>query len=259
MDAIQDQYPDLKKLTSTSQVSFFRLLKNMWTMLVMAVEQRNDTLVADVNKAIADSQVGSLAWYVKMLKAFQFGDPVSVYDGFRVGYANINPAKQIVYQAAVTEQADGRLLAKVAKPNGLSLQPLSTDELTALKEYVRQVKYAGVAIDVISLQPDALRLEATVVYDRQVLNGNGQLVASPGEYLPVIQAIFFYLQTIRFDSAINLTDLTDAIQRVQGVKDFSISKAFIRPSGATAWTEFTRETVCRAGHATLDYSGIVYV
>ena len=256
---MQNLYPDLKKLTSTSQVSFFGLIRTMWILLVQAVDARFDAFKADVVQAIAEGQVGSIAWYVKTLKAFQFGDSVSVYDGFRVGYAVDNPAKRIVYQAAVTEQLDGRLLAKVAKAQGLSLQALNADELIALKEYIRQVKYAGVAIDVISLPPDELVLDAVIVYDRQVLNAQGKYVANPTDQLPVIDVMFEYLRTIRFDSTINLTDLTDHVQKAPGVKDFSISHAYIRAAGTSAYTEFIRETTSRAGHATLDYSRIKYV
>ncbi len=259
MDIVQAGEPALARLNSVSQVSFVRLLKNMWVLLVLALEQRWDALVADLGQTQREAQIGSLAWYARTIRAFQYGDAVSVYDGVRVGYAAVDATKQIIQQAAVTEQADGRLLVKVAKADGLSLGPLAEAEMVSLREYIRLVKYAGVVVDVISLAPDSLRLDAVIVYDRQVLNGQGQEVSSPGARLPVIEGIFIYLRTIRFDSTINLTNLTDYVQKLPGVIDFSIRKAEIKPSGASAWQVFERETTCRAGHATLDYSQIRYV
>ena len=250
MDAVQEKFPELKALTSTSQVSVFRLLKNMWVMLVLAIEQRVDALIADTNVALTQNQVGSLAWYVAMIKAFQYGDSVSVYDGSRIGYAVANPDKQIIKQAAVTEGADGRLLAKVAKPLGNAMGPITPDELAALKEYVRQVKYAGVAIDVISLSADEFKLNVTVKYDRLVMNAQGQRLSDGANV--VLNAIIIYVRSLPFDSVLNWTALTDFLQQQSGVLDFKISRAFIRPAGTTAWTEFDRETVSRAGHMTLN-------
>ncbi|WP_080058986.1 hypothetical protein [Spirosoma aerolatum] len=260
MSAVQDQFPTLKGLTSTSQVGFFKLLKDMWALLVMAIEQRQDTLIAQVMAAMADSKLGSLSWYVSQLKAFQFGDAVTVYEGARIGYATVNPDKQIIKQATVTEQPDGRLLAKVAKSVSGVLVPLATVELTALIEYVRQVKYAGVIVDVISLPADELRLEVTVKYDRLVLNGSGQLLTDITKY-PVRDAIIAYLQALPFDSKINWTALTDSLQQLPGVADFNVTRTFIRAAGTTAWTEFARETTSRAGYMALNLneSVITYV
>ncbi|GAB3734900.1 hypothetical protein [Spirosoma lituiforme] len=258
MDAVQATYPALSKLTSTSQLSFFRLLKNMWVLLVMAIEQRVDAATAATLQAITDNQTGSLAWYVKIIKAFQFGDSVTVYDGYRVGYASINPAKQVILQCTVTEQSDGRLLAKVAKASAEFFGPLSEDELTALKEYVRMVKYAGVALDVISLPADELQLRATVKIDRQVLDGNGLSLSSPGTNV-VLNAIVEYIRALPFDSVMSWTGLTDALQKVNGVLDFQVTSSATRAAGTSAWSSFTRETTSRAGHMKLIDVAFTYV
>ncbi|GAB2586659.1 hypothetical protein [Spirosoma areae] len=259
MEVVQNQSPELKKLTSTSQVSFFRLLKNMWVSLVMAIEQRVDTSIAALSKAIAEGQVGSVLWYVATLKAFQYGDSVSLYDG-RPGYPTVNKAKQIIAQATVNEQPDGRLLIKVAKNQAgvWPFQPLGADELIALKEYVRQVKYAGVAADIISLPADEMQLDATLEYDRQVLTADGRLLSDLTR-IPPLEAIYSYARSLPFDSVFSSTGLTDEVQKKEGVLDFQVKRVLIRPAGASAWQEATREANSAAGHINVIAANITYV
>ncbi len=258
MDAVQASLPELSRLTSTSQVSFYKLLKNMMALLTMAQEQRQDQLMTELTTAQEEAQIGSLAWYVKTILAFQFGDAVSVYDGYRVGYPTIDPTKQIIKQAAVTEGKDGRLLVKVAKagppPQYAALSP---EELTALKEYIRNVKYAGVAVDVISLPPDELRLEVFIEYDRQIIASDGRLLSNPARY-PVLEGIENYVRSLPFNSELTWSALSNFVMKTPGILDFQISRSFIRPAGATAYTEFYREVVSRAGYLTRGNDSLYY-
>jgi hypothetical protein len=256
MEVTQSQLPELAALNSTSDVSYFGLLKSMWVLLVSTLEQRWDAIQADLTALLAAGQMGSLTWYVNQVKAFQYGDQVTVYDGVRVGYATVDVSKRIVQQANLSEQPDGRLLLKVAKPAGLENGPLTEPELIALKEYVRQIKYAGVSIDTVSLPADRLKLVATIKYDKQVFNEQGQFVAEPSGRRPVLEAIIIYIRALPFDSVLNWNKLTDFVMTLQGVQDFQISQAYIRPDGSPTWIEFTRETTSRAGHLALDAESI---
>ncbi|WP_080058286.1 hypothetical protein [Spirosoma aerolatum] len=251
IEDFQAKYTELSKLTTTSQTGVFTQIKNLWVLLNMALDQRVGQLISQITALIGAAQVGSLSWYANTIKAFQFGDYLTVYEGARIGYASVNADKQIVKQCTVTEGTDGRLLAKVAKSVGGVLAPLQSVELDALKEYIRQIKYAGVIVDCISLPADELRLEVTIRYDRLVLNASGQLLTDVTKY-PALDAIKAYLQALPFDSTLRWTELTDYLQKQAGVADFVITRTYSRVSGVTAWTEFSRETVSRAGYMSLN-------
>lgn len=259
MDATLATIDAANRPTSTSDVGFFVTLKRMWALLVQDVERRLALLLTDVRAAVDSRPVGSLAWYVARIRAFQFGDAVGVYDQGTVGYALVDPAKQIVQQASCTEDGGGRLLVKVAKAgaNGL-LSPLTDAELDALRAYIAQVKFAGVAIDTVSRAADELKLAATVKLDTQLITATGISLAD-GASKPVEVAVQAYLRALPFNSILSWTGLTDYMQMVPGVLDFVVSSTAIRPAGGSTLTPFERQVDSFAGHMILVESTFTYV
>lgn len=262
MQGVQAQIPELNTLNSTSQVSFFQLLKNMWMLLVMNIEYYVETMRTEILAELDAKQIGNLRWYVDQAKAFQYGDVLTIVNG-RLTYSEVDPAKQIVKQAAGVEQ-DGRLLIKAVKSaNGL-LVPLSFMELDAFKDYMRQVKYAGVRLDVQSMYAEELKLVVRVRYDRQVLNADGSSLLDKTKF-PVLEAIARYLRELPYDSVFAWTGLTDYMQTVPGVLDFVITESYKRPGenfiSDTNWVRFTASYQSAAGHMRLvaAESSITYV
>lgn len=258
MDSVQATIPEAATLTSKSKTSVFGLLRSIWASFVQSLEAYMDTLKDDLTTYIASIQVGGIAWYVGQVKAFQYGDALTIING-KPAYQTIDPTKQIVSQVAVVE-VDGRLLIKTAKPtpDQLQYQALSSDELAALKEYVRQVKYAGVGVDVVSLPPDELQIKAICKYDPQVMNAQGQRLTNTVS-LPALEAVILFIRQLPFNSVLNWTQLTDFAQTYDGVLDFVITGTAIRPAGSADWTSFVRETSSRAGHLKLVDAQIQYV
>jgi hypothetical protein len=250
MDAIQASRPELAGLanvnSSTSEVSFFKLLKNMWVLLVQLMESAWETFRADVEAQIALTRVGTLEWYADQMRVFQFGVPRIVQNG-KLTYEKVDAAKQIVKQVCVVEDpVTGRLLIKVVKAGGV---PLSASELAALQRYTAQVKYAGVTVDAISLAADELKLVATCQVDRQLIGLDG--IALSGVTYPVFDAIAAYARKLPIDSILNNTAITDTVQALPGVKDFVITESYTRRPGTSQWLPYTREVVSTAGHLAL--------
>jgi hypothetical protein len=258
IDAVQATIPELSTLNSSSQVAFYRLLKRMWAMLVQLVEKSKDDYKATIEALLTEKTIGDLAWYTKQVFAFQYGDAVIVR-GAQVTYATIDPAKRIVKQASVAEDPiSGRLAVKAVKYQGSGLIPLDPEELAALKEYMRSVKFAGVALDVVSLPADELKLICTVKVDPQVMNpATGASLTSPGTF-PVLLAISAYLKALPFDAVFSWTALTDYMQSQKGVKDFVVFQSFQRGYDTDVWIPFERQFVTRAGHMILLDSTITY-
>lgn len=255
MTAVQAAIPELSDANSTSQMSFFGLLKNMWAQLVQLVEAAWDGLRADVEVRLEANRVGSTKWYVDQVKKFQMGDSVTIING-QLAYEVIDAAKQIITQAACVEDlVSGRLLIKTVKGPELARTNLSDSELVAVRAYVRQFKFAGVQVDVISQREDQLKLTATVKYDRQVVAADGTSLTDPSKK-PIEDAVRAYLRNLPFDSVISWTALTDYMQTVAGVSDFVISASEIAPFGTNAWAAFQRETVSGAGHCVLSAGSV---
>ena len=250
MDAIQATIPELAAANSTSQMSFFGLLKNMWALLVQLVESSWDTLQSDVNTVLEAKRIGNTQWYAEMAKKFQYGDAVTVINN-EVTYGVIDSEKQLVTQAACVEDlVSGRLLLKVVKGPELARTNLSDQELTAFKQYLNEFKFAGVQVDVISRREDQLKLFATVKYDRQVLAANGTSLIEPTKK-PVEEAVSAYLRNLPFNSVVSWTMLTDYMQTIPGVLDFVVTGSEIAPFATNAWSAFQREVVSTAGHCKL--------
>jgi len=258
-DIVLAKYPVLAALDSTSDVSFFALMRKMWSLLVQMLGAEWDQFKSEIEVKISSTRVGSLSWYVDQAKAFQYGDMISVIEG-QVAYDVIDPAKKIVTQAAMTEDmATGRLTLKAAKIGSDGLVPLLSDELQALTSYIGKVKYAGVTCDVISIEADHLKIVATVKVDRQVIGNTGTLLSDSSK-LPVLDAISAYIAALPYDSILSNTGLTDAIQAIKGVKDFTVSSSATRRPVSADWVPYLREVVSQAGHLKLHAdSAITYI
>lgn len=258
MAAAQATIPELSELDSSSNMSLFGHLKNMWALLVQMLEGAWERKANEVEEILKNNRVGSALWYAEQAKLFQFGDSVTVINN-KVQYREIDPVKQIVKQAVCVEDAvSGRLLIKIAKANGTQLTGLSSEELTAFRAYVNDFKYAGVQVDIVSSAPDQLRLFARCKYDRQVLSNTGTLLSDPSQNA-VQQAIQSYLNSLPFDGVLSWTGLTDHMQKIPGVLDFVITKTEIAPNATNFWSEFSGETLSNAGHLFFAEGTITYI
>jgi hypothetical protein len=259
MNNVQAQFPALSELTSTSDSSLIVSLKKMWVLLTQVFSSEWDTFQASIEEKIANTAVGSMLWYVTQTKNFQYGDTISILNG-RVSYDVIDDQKKIVTQAAIVEDsATGRLAIKAAKNGDGGKVPLSSDELEALKDYVNLVKYAGVVADVTSLDADDVKLVATCKVDRQLIATTGALLSDSTKF-PIKDAIKAFLAALPYNSVLNNTELTDYVQSVKGVKDFTITGSFMRRPASVTWVSYTREVVSLAGHARLHAdSTITYI
>lgn len=244
IDATKNKFPALNGLDSTSDTAFWVVLRNMWATLILTVEAGWDNFQAKVEQLILTTSVGSLSWYAQQGRAFQYGDPIGIING-KVAYDVIDESKRIVTQTAVVEDpVTGRLAYKAAKANSV---PLSPEELAAFKEYMSKVKYAGVLLDVASIEADDVKLVATVKVDKQVIGANGLLLSDPSK-APVWDAINAYLRQLPYTSVLNNTALVDAVQKVKGVLDITITSSATKRPVSTVWVAYQRETTSLAGH-----------
>ena len=245
MDTAQGLLTDL---TTPSRVARWRLM--LWVVAVgtWVLEQLWDRFRAEVEELAQRSAVGTRRWYVDQARAFQFGYELELVNGvFR--YAEDDAAARIVARAAVVEQS-GIVLLKVAREVSGALAPLSVPQLIAFAAYINQIKMAGTQVNLLSLNPDLLKVQFTVYYDPLVLTATGALITAPS-VRPVEVAIREYIAALPFNGELRLTNLVDAVQRAQGVVDPRLTSAEAR-SGLASYQPVVDAYVAVAGHMVID-------
>ena len=125
-------------------------------------------------------------------------------------YSNIDEAAKIVKYCAVSEFA-GTCTVKAYKDTSGVPEALNNAEFVALQAYIKEIKYPGQIVNLLSTDPDLLKTVITVFY-------NG-MYSQPIIQAKVELAIDTYLKTLPFDGKFKIISLVDAIQKVEGVTD----------------------------------------
>jgi len=206
-----------------SQVSVFNIIIYVVALSMFTLETMIDIFTANI-QAIADSAVsGNVAWVRQQILEFQFGDVVTITD-FVPGYDPVDESARIVTRASVKQLSSGVIAIKVAKGTVPSLSPLSAPELAALKDYyfgtatTQGVGFAGVRTTFINLDPDRMRVEATVYFLGQYVEATVKAAV-----IDAIDNFFATFSDVAFDGTIFMIKLVDAIQAVPGVSRVTLT------------------------------------
>lgn len=251
----------LDDLTSTSTVGKWRLMLWIFAVGASMLETLFDLFKADVEALEEDLLYGTLPWYVRESKLFQFGDTLQIDDDGNIFYNVVDESKQIIKLASASEI--GRTVRlKVAKfdVDGVTPIPLTTDELNAYNTYIEQIRPVGVDTSPASLPADDLRLtDLEVYYDPLVLAADGSLLSDSGVF-PVEDAITNHIRNLPFDGVLNLTALVDEIQTAEGVIDPVLNEAQAR-SGAQPFAVIDDNYDTASGYMEFDDAGstITYI
>jgi hypothetical protein len=206
-----------------SQVSVFNVIIYVVAAAMFTLEVMIDILKLDI-QAIADSAPsGNAKWVQRQILNFQYGDVVTITD-FVPSYDPVDESARIVTRCSVKQLTSGVLAIKVAKGTSPSLSPLSAGELSALKDYyfgtstTEGIGFAGVRATFINLDPDRMRVQATVYY-------LGQYVVADVK-AAVIEAIDDFFATFTdeaFDGTVFMSKLRDAMEAVDGVSRVTLT------------------------------------
>lgn len=253
----QANFPELNELNSSSSVSFWSLIKKMFAMLTLTLQKSFDLHRTEIDKLIVSQQIGTLPWYVSMLRRFQYGDTIFVEDN-NVKYAVEDEAKKIIAQASAVEVNVGgkaELILKAVKANANgNLEPLNFNESDALEEYISKIKFAGVTHSLISAAADVIRLNMTVELNLLMVNSDGTAIGNTNEK-PVETAIKNYFKNLPFDGTLYWNRLIDVLQEMPEVKDAVISQSW--SFNNNIYTPFTRLYNSYSGHLVLDETSII--
>jgi hypothetical protein len=206
-----------------SAVSVFNVMIYALAAAIFTFETMLDITTANI-QAIADSvPAGNSKWVQRQILNFQFGDVVQLVN-FVPTYSPVDVTHRIVTRASVKQLTSGVLSIKVAKGVVPSLGPLSGPELLALKDYyfgtatTEGVGFAGVKTVFVNLQPDRMRVQATVYFLGQYVESTVKAAV-----IAAIDNFFATFQDVAFDGTVYMIKLVDAIQAVPGVSRVTLT------------------------------------
>jgi hypothetical protein len=241
LEAIQNEiktevrtYPSLDNFLfpeeGGSQVSVFNCIIFVVAVSMYTLEVLIDILKSDIQEIADRAPSGNAKWLQQQILNFQFGDVVTITD-FVPGYAVVDESARIVTRCSVKQLTSGVVAIKVAKGTSPSLSPLSGGELSALRDYyygtstTEGIGFAGVTASFINLNPDRMKVTATVFFFGQYVQATVKAA--------VIAAVDDFFETFAdeaFDGTVFISKLRDAMEAVEGVSRVTISDVKARIS-----------------------------
>ena len=251
-----------------SKVSVESILFDVVAFAIWLLESIFDNHKKEIDTALYEQKSGTPRWYRNMSLAFQYGFDLLVdSDKFdNTGYTDdqIEASKIIKYCSVKESIESNRLTIKVAGESGDALEPLDDTQITAFLQYMSEVKYAGVKLNVVNNPADKLLLNMQIYRDVLVLDQYGVSLKN-GQDKPVEKAIRAYMKTLPFDGVLVLNDLIAHIRAVEGVDDANITIATssfydTATSSYTAFQPINVKTIPVAGYFEIEnFNTVTYV
>lgn len=238
----------LTDITSSSKVAIWRSFIWVFAFAVWVHELVFDKHKEEMEVRAREIIAGTPSWYRDQCLIFQYGSSLQWINN-RFQYSVIDTSLQIVKRAAILEGAN-QVRIKVAKLSGNVPVALSIAEFNAFQAYMNKVKIAGTELTIVSRTSDLLKINYDIIYDPLVLTGTGELISTPGTF-PVHDVINAFIGNLPFNGVLNLTQLTDAIQQVEGVIDPTLLSAWAK-FGALPYSLINKNYQADAGHMVID-------
>jgi len=193
-------------------IIFYVVAVAIWTLEVLF-----DTHKAEMTALIDATKPHRLKWYVDKTLSFQYGrdlvEDSDVYDNTDVTDEQIALERVVKYSAAV-EQA-GVVVIKVAGEVSGDREPLDGDQQAALEAYLKEIKDAGVKIQLVNEAANAFMAVLDIYYDPMILDASLNSLANGGN--PVRDAIEYFIGNLPFNGEYRNATLVDRLQKVSGV------------------------------------------
>ncbi|MDB0611828.1 hypothetical protein PL371_08080 [Tenacibaculum maritimum] len=221
LDVLTDnEKASLSNLTSASKVSVWRLFVFIVSVSFWTLEKLFDILKKEVEYLLYLLKPHKPSWYRNKILAFQFGHTLGEQDYYNndgLTALEIQTAKVVKYAAVV--EINSKLFIKVAGEALGKRIKLPLPQETALIQYIKLIRDAGVKIELVNRDADLLKLEF-----------NGELV---------------------------LTKLTDQLQKVKGIEMPVVQKAFYKFGNQLEWTKINEVYQSDAGHMKINNEDLI--
>lgn len=209
---ITKTFEDQFSKVSLESIFFYVVSAAIWTLEVLF-----DTHKAEITALIDATKPHRLKWYVDKTLSFQYSRDLitdsDLYDNTDVTDEQITAEKVVKYSSAV--EHSGKVLIKVATDVAGSREPLTLDQEAALWSYLREIKDAGVKIDLINQAANSFTATIDIYYDPMILNASLDSLAKGGN--PVRDAVEDFIANLPFNGEYRNSALVDRLQAVPGV------------------------------------------
>jgi hypothetical protein len=227
---IQEIYGFADGLTFENEFSKSSLENNLFDIFsfsIFMLEKIFDNHKSEIDTALYEQKSGTPRWYRNMALAFQYGFDLLTdsdkFDNTAATPEEIEASKIIKYCSVKESSESNRLTVKIAGESGDDLIPLTTGQKESFAEYMKEIKYAGVKLNIVNNPADKLVLYMTVYRDVLVLDQTGTSILNGDK--PVEVAIRAYMKALPFDGELVINDLIEKLREVPGVINVNIINA----------------------------------
>lgn len=205
-----------------SSVSIENLICYVVAVALWVHEKLFDIHRKEVDDYIQQMKPHSLRWYVSKAKLFRLGQSLiegtdtysnTKSDGSLYSETEISSMQPVKFASA--SESRGVIYIKVATDNEGSKAPLPPEHIQGLRNYLQEIKDAGVQISLINEQGYKLKAEINILYDPMVLGPSGRNLSTGSNNIE--QAIKNYIENLPFNGEFRKSELIDRLQAVEGV------------------------------------------
>ncbi len=205
-----------------SNVSIENLICYVMAVALWVHEKLFDIHRKEVDDYILQMKPHSLRWYVSKAKLYRLGQsliegtdtyPNTKNDGSLYSETEISAMQPVKFASA--SESRGLIYIKVATDKEGGKAPLSAEHIAGLRNYLNEIKDAGVQISLINEQGCKLRAEIDILYDPMVLGPSGKNLYTGNNNIE--QVIKNYIENLPFNGEFRKSELTDRLQAVEGV------------------------------------------
>lgn len=227
-----------------SAVSIENLLFYIVAVAAWTVERLIDKHKVEVNEALDNMIPHRAKWYRDKVLAFlkdrTLVQDSDLYDTSDMTADEIEAARVVKYAAVSENSATSILTIKVAGERDGKRTALDQATQRQLEHYIREVKDAGVRINLVNENADSFRCSIVICYDALL---DAQTVERNAR-----EAVRNYVENLPFNGIYSNMALVDALQQVTGVKIAEVTAAAIKANGTGVWKDIKVRTVPDSGY-----------
>ena len=225
------QITELNSGLTNSKMSILNLITYVMSVLIHSYHVMLDIFEIEIANIISTRINGTAQWYVIMATKFQYNNNtkncdqlVFDEDTLKIKFNKVDTSHQIIAKAAYVDNdtKDGIIL-KVCKNNinsdeknnGVNYMQLNSDELTAFKYYLSQIKFIGANIQVLSIPGDIITVKnCVVVY-------NDRYITEEQAFNNIKNALIKYTTTLDYNAFIYSQKIIDTIMSLDYIENIN--------------------------------------
>lgn len=179
------QLTELNSGLTQSKMSILNLITYVQSLLIYSYHTILDVFEVNIANLINSRINGTSMWYAAMALKFQYnsitgaGDTlVFDEDSLKIQYETVDETHRIIAKSAYDDNGSDGIILKVCKSNsnseeianGINYTQLTSNELTAFKGYLNQIKFIGAKVQALSIPGDIITIKnCEVTYDDQYI------------------------------------------------------------------------------------------